>query len=84
MKVVGEFFNLCKYFLITYNNMNTESQKQFVEKDDETAVANEVEQELIEDHPVQNSCNFNSDHEDQNYYNDEQLFGADCTIDNVK
>lgn len=85
MKVVGKYFHLCKYFLIAYNNKNAESQKQLVEKDDETAnVASEDEenQELTEDHPVQNASNF-SDHKVQNYYNDGQLFSVDWAIDNV-
>lgn len=83
MKVVGKFFNLCKYFLIANNN-RIESEKQLIEKDDEIAsVASEDEEkQALIDHPVQNASNF-SDDEVENYYNDEQLFGANCTMDKV-
>lgn len=82
MKVVGKFFHLYKYFLIANNNKNTESEKQLIEKDDETAsVASEDEEKsALINHPVQNADNFS---DDENYYNDEQLFGANCTLDKV-
>lgn len=83
MKVVGKFLYLCKYFLIANNN-RIESEKQLIEKDDEIAsVASEDEEkQALTDHPVQNASNF-SDDEVENYYNDEQLFDADCTMDKV-
>lgn len=87
MKFVSKVFYLCECFIIAYINKNTKSRKQIIKDDDETASSvgskDEIEQDdklIIENNPVQNKYNFNED-EVQNYYDDEQLFGADC--DNV-